>query len=265
MNCVEISKDADQLVCGDDKGTLTVWDIQEAHSKVILFTRVSELGIVDITNYSNRDKYLVLIKERRILMIEINNAKIKQTTIFIVPNPHLPNLSKSLHVFPCGSVLLNWQDLQSRQVYLLKILSTHVQNPICPLPSQSVESLIPNPVAYPSYFYYLVSNNIYSYSILDSSTKIIQTAECIHYFTIRPMNSPLQLLLVTDHNIVFIDLKNDKKLVIEGIAAVFVGKQSEVSKTLLILSEDRVNINIYDISSQTWQNFNLNLKIKNIF
>lgn len=198
-------------------------------------------------------------------MIEINNAKIKQTTIFIVPNPHLPNLSKSLHVFPCGSVLLNWQDLQSRQVYLLKILSTHVPNLICPLPSQSVESLIPNPVAYPSYFYYLVSNNIYSYSILDSSTKIIQTAECIHYFTIRPMNSPLQLLLVTDHNIVFIDLKNDKKIVIEGIAAVFVGKQSEVSKTLLILSEDRVNINIYDISSQTWQNFNLNLKIKNIF
>lgn len=24
MNCVEINKDADQLVCGDDKGTLTV-------------------------------------------------------------------------------------------------------------------------------------------------------------------------------------------------------------------------------------------------
>lgn len=265
INCIEFNGEGTEVACGDDKGLVTLWDIKDINnSKVLLTNRLSETGIIDICLYSNSSKYLVLIKEGRVLLLE-TSPKVKHSNVFCIPNPSLPRICKSLYVFPSGHIVLTWPGTSDKTLYLLSSLNTNPSKPLAQLPAQSMQSLIPSPVSYPVYFYYLSDSSITSYSILDSTSKIILQVPHANTFMVRPMNNPLLILLSTDQGIILWKLDKNTKIEISGHAGVFTGGDFEIPEVLIVLGEDRNSIILYNIASEHSQSFNVPIKIKNIF
>ena len=268
LRCVEFNPDSLEVISGDDAGLATLWSCSDLSESVVISScRVSELGVMDIAYYGKPSRYIALIKEGRLLLLESLRSKIRHTSIFIVPNPEPPRLCKSLHVLNSGQILLAWTGAEEKTVHLLNVVNTSPYKTVASLPAQPLQHFIPAPVSYPPRFYYVSAQQIYAYCIADSkSTSVVPIGgEDVLNFMLRPMDRPVQALVILESGIVLHDIERSLKKSIEGYTAVFVGGDMEVSRTLVVLCEDRVSVSIYDINTEAHQVVILSAKVKNLF
>lgn len=267
VRSADFSPDGSQIISGDDSGLVTLWDTSDiANIKFLTSSRVSGFGLIDIAYYSDNSKFIALIKEGRVLLLEVSKSKIKYSSIFIIQNPTSPKPCKCLFALKSGHILMNWRD-DENMLYLLSGITENPTTVVAALPGQGLLELFPSPVVYQSRFYYVSNRKLFAYDILDSKIKEMLQVEkgCISGFIVRPMDNPLHVLVVTDNIIVLYDIRKNLQSNLEGCTAVIVGRELEPAQTIILLCEDRISLGIYDIPSGTCKILPLAAKVKNLY
>lgn len=267
INCVEFNMTGNEIISGDDKGTAQIWVSNEDNEwKIQAQGRVSELGVLDLAcfTYNGASKYLALIKEGRLLELDISGNKIKPVSIYTVSNPTPITLGKSLYVLSSKHILLLWPGSEEKMLHLLTVVNITPNKLISHLPAQPLVTLLPSPVAYPAYFYYYKNPGIVSYSILDSSISQILQVNNITFFALRPMAKPVQVLYINDSGVKYQNLETGAKAEIDGVSGIFSSQDNELAQYIIVLGDDKNNISIFDTSTLSLQTFTIVLKIKTL-
>ena len=262
MNCVSFSCSGEELISGDDKGMVYAWRITEEFN-LATSKRISEQGVNDVCQFG-QGKFLTLVKESRILLLEIIGNKMSATPIYTLAySESLSKIHKCLYVFENKKILLFWPPQQS--CYLLELNRSNSEEFIKHLPGQKLTDLLPTPISYPPYFYFYTDNKITSFSILNNESKPLLEVSGLTTYFIHPMVNPNHILLILEKEVKIYDIIQKTETKIEGFFAVFSGPDDQAVENIIVLKEDRTSVGIYNTISQSFQSVPVNLKIKRIF
>jgi WD40 repeat protein len=260
--CVSFSRNGESLLYGDEKGFVFFWKVGDETS-LVSFKRISEEGVIDV-NFFGNEKFLALVKESRIVLIEVVLGKVLASPIYTLPySDECPKIHKCLFVFESKRFLLFWPPQHC--VYLLEVKKESKEEVIRHLPSQKVVDLIPSPIKYPPFFYYHFGGKLWSHSVQSNESVSINETSNVLTFFVQPMNNPTHLLIVLEKEVLLVDLLFQGQERIEGCYAVFSGDNFAPAEYLIVLGDDRMTVKIYSIVKKKFQVASVNLKIKKIF